>query len=181
MCPAGGGGTGGGALLADQHQAHHNAAGSSSNLQQQCIVTITLPGSFGSSSSRSSSKGGSVHHVDDTECPDSSSNDLDATTDLSGSTGRASSVVILSNVVHEMGHALHFLLSSSVAGAGVEDCGCWAHPELKEVAAHLTERMTRDPRCLQVRGGGVGGQWGVCGSGLLGTVPGGRDLQVCCC
>jgi hypothetical protein len=62
----------------------------------------------------------------------------------------------LSTVVHEMGHALHFLLSSSAAGAGVEDCGCWAHPELKEVAAHLTERMTRDPRCLQVRGGWVG-------------------------
>eukprot|EP00775_Hariotina_reticulata_P014416 gene14416-14521_t len=83
-----------------------------------------------------------------------------------------------------MGHALHFLLSSSAAGAGVADCGCWAHPELKEVAAHLTERMTRDPRCLQVglwedggmelidacAGGGGGGGEGCVAAEVAGVV-----------
>jgi hypothetical protein len=49
-----------------------------------------------------------------------------------------------------LGHALHFLLSATAAGAAAGDCGCWAGIDLCEVTSHVTERMARDARCLQV-------------------------------
>jgi hypothetical protein len=45
---------------------------------------------------------------------------------------------------------LHFLLSTTAAGASAGDCGCWAGIDLCEVTSHVTERMARDARCLQV-------------------------------
>jgi hypothetical protein len=49
-----------------------------------------------------------------------------------------------------LGHALHFLLSATAAGASAGDCGCWAGLDLCEVTSHVTERTARDARCLQV-------------------------------
>jgi hypothetical protein len=60
----------------------------------------------------------------------------------------ASAASVLRGVLHEFGHALHFLLSTAAAG-GATVAGPWASLELCEVAAHLTECLTRDATCLQ--------------------------------
>jgi hypothetical protein len=58
-----------------------------------------------------------------------------------------------------LGHALHFLLSATAPGASAGDCGCWAGIDLCEVTSHVTERMARDARCLQVRRAGSSLLW----------------------
>jgi hypothetical protein len=68
----------------------------------------------------------------------------------SSSSSASSNAAKLSSLLHELGHALHFLLSATAAGASVGDSGCWAGIDLCEAASHVTERMARDARCLQV-------------------------------
>ncbi len=56
----------------------------------------------------------------------------------------------LVTLLHELGHALHFLLSAAVR-TRLRDAACWAHTEVAELPSHLMERLAREPRCLQVR------------------------------
>jgi len=63
----------------------------------------------------------------------------------------------ISTLLHELGHALHFVLSSA-SNPGLTDAANWLHPEGAELPAHLVERFARDPRSLQVCVGGGASQ-----------------------
>lgn len=69
----------------------------------------------------------------------------------SGNSGGSSALSVLHGLLHELGHALHFLLSASAApdpsAAGGQLCSL----EVMETASHLVERMAHRATCLQVR------------------------------
>jgi hypothetical protein len=93
---------------------------------QVTTVAVVLPSSFCSQDSSSSS----------------SSN---------GSGGRSSAFSVLQSLLHELGHALHFLLSASAAADSAAAGGHQSSLEVMETTSHLVERMAHNAACLQVR------------------------------
>lgn len=69
----------------------------------------------------------------------------------SSSGGRSSSFSVLQSLLHELGHALHFLVSASAAADPAAAGGHRSSLEVMETASHLLERMARNATCLQVR------------------------------
>lgn len=91
---------------------------------------------------------------------------------LNSSSG-SSAFGLLQSLLHELGHALHFLLSASGSPDPAAAGGHRSSLEVMETASHLTERMACNATCLQVRSAresqGLGECVGVYASGAYGS------------
>jgi hypothetical protein len=121
-------GTAGTPLSQQQQQQQSTVAGLLGTLQAT-TVAVVFPSTF-----CSANRG---PHGSSEDSPDSSSG--------------SSAFGLLQSLLHELGHALHFLLSVSGSQDPAAAGGHRASLEVMEAASHLIERMARNATCLQVR------------------------------